>query len=218
MTDPEPVIRLADIRAIPNMTIGPNGATRPPKDPWQRLDLTDDTYLTRPEPPVVQGLLYRAKRHVISGPPESAKTLIAYTLLLEAMRAGHGAAIIDFEMGPYAAATLLRELGATQDELGTILYFEPETEPYPEFPQHLAIHAVEFVLIDAAVGAYNASGLDDTKRNDAETWARTWIRPAVHRRHLDARDPPCHQRRRNPRKIRDRLRTQNRAGRRPSGS
>jgi hypothetical protein len=36
---------------------------------------------------------------------------------------------------------------------------------------------VKFAVIDAAAGAYHASGLDDYKRADAEAFAHTWIVP-----------------------------------------
>lgn len=159
----------------PTTTPTANGAGTPTGS-WQPLNLADPQYAIPPDPPTILGLIYRGRRHIISGPPESAKTLIAYILLLQALRDHHTVAIIDFEMGPVACRRLLHELGATTTELAHIYYVNP-TDPPPDQLQHLIQHGTTLVLIDAAIGAYDASGLDDNARKDAETFARTWIRP-----------------------------------------
>jgi hypothetical protein len=43
---------------------------------WPTLNLADPQYAIPPDPPAIAGLLYQGKRHVASGPQESAKTLI----------------------------------------------------------------------------------------------------------------------------------------------
>lgn len=143
---------------------------------WQRIDLAADEFSEPPSPPALLGLIYEAKRHVISGPPESAKTLIAYLLLLEALRSGRPVAIIDFEMGAYAARQLLTDLGGTLDEIRSIYYVSPDSAP-PDEMQAIVKHGTWLCLIDAAIGAYDASGLDDNARKDVQRFARTWIDP-----------------------------------------
>lgn len=143
---------------------------------WAPINLADDMYAIPPDPPCVLGLIYEARRHVLSGPPESAKTLVAYICLLTAHRQRMPVAIIDFEMGPVAARRLLHELGATIDELRDIYYVSP-TDPPRDGLQGIIDHGARLVLVDAAIGAYDASGLDDNARKDAEQFARTWIRP-----------------------------------------
>ena len=177
------LVRLSDVRDIPDMLIGPqdvyagNGELLEHTNGWQPLDLADPKYAAAPDPPAIHGMLYARKRHVLSGPPESAKTLIAYLLLLSAMRDGWHVAIIDFEMGPTAARQLLHELGATQDELTDIYYVEPSAPPNEANYQALIGHEIRLVLLDAAIGAYDAQGLDDNKRQDAEKFAGTWTAP-----------------------------------------
>ena len=141
------------------------------------INLNSPEYATPPSPPSIKGILYAGRRHVISGPPESLKTLIAYMLLLEALRQGEGVCILDFEMGPHAAATLLRELGANPDELAAIHYTEPGGPPTAADIARIVGLGVGYVLVDAAAGAYDATGLDDNKRQDAEKFASQWIRP-----------------------------------------
>jgi hypothetical protein len=156
----------------PDISTRANGSTG-----YTWIDLTSPEYATPPAPPSIQGILYAGRRHVISGPPESTKTLVAYLLLLHALRQGEGVCILDFEMGPHAAVTLLRELGATDDELAAIHYTEPDGPPNQQDVQRIIGLGVSYALIDAAAGAYDVTGLDDNSRKDAETFAAKWIRP-----------------------------------------
>lgn len=172
------LVRLDDVRDIPDMSITEadlNGS-EPADDTWRPVNLADPAYAIPPEPPAILGLLYTGKRHVISGPPESVKTLFAYIFALTAIRDGHTVAIVDFEMGPVAARRLLDDLGATAHELARIYYVSPETGPEHGL-QAIVEHGVQLAIIDAAIGAYDASGLDDNARKDVEAWARKWIRP-----------------------------------------
>lgn len=154
----------------------PGYIPEPEPGSWEPVDLTDPAYAVPPDPPSVLGLVYTGKRHVISGPPESAKTLIAYLLLLAALREGIPVAIVDFEMGPTGARRLLDDIGATLDEIRAIHYVEPDTPPTDGY-RRLLEHGTRLTLIDAAAGAYDTSGLDDNARKDAEQFARAWIRP-----------------------------------------
>jgi hypothetical protein len=144
---------------------------------WEPINLAAPDYATPAEPPYCCGLLYRGKRHAISGPPEAAKTLLTLILGLEHMRGDHGAfALIDFETGPNSIRLLLEDLGATLDEIGAVLYFEPEGPPTDDDLGLLTDAGVTLAAIDAAAGAYDASGLDDNKRKDIETFYRSWTK------------------------------------------
>lgn len=145
-------------------------------DSWHPLDLN-----TLPDAPPIQpdlagtGLVYPGKRHVFSGPPESAKTLVAYCILIHAARASHTVALLDFEMGAYDARQRLRELGATPDEISRVLYLEPDTPATQQHINTLVAYQPALVVIDAAAGAYQLQGLDDNKRGDVETLSRLYI-------------------------------------------
>jgi hypothetical protein len=127
--------------------------------------------------PTIAGLVYPGKRHLFSGPQESAKTLAAYALALEEVRQGGIALLIDFEMGQWDARDRLRELGATDDDLERILYVEPETPANGEIILELIGWNPTLVVVDAAAGAYDLQGLDDNKRSDVERFAATYVRP-----------------------------------------
>ena len=134
------------------------------------IDLSDEP----PEPPELCGLVYRSRRHWWSGPPGCGKTAIAYAVVLEAVRAGWRVAIVDFEMGARDAKTRLRELGATDEELEQIDFYDPTTKPTPADLAAVAERA-QLVVIDAAAGAFDLSGLDENR--DAEKFNTTWVNP-----------------------------------------
>jgi len=115
-----------------------------------------------PEPPDYLGLVYRGRRHWFSGPPESLKTLVAYIVLLAAVRMDEDVALIDFEMGQRDARNRLREMGASGDELDHIEFYEPDIAPTKEILQGIADRCI-LVVIDAAAGAYRLLGLDENR-------------------------------------------------------
>jgi hypothetical protein len=123
------------------------------------------------------GLVYPGKRHLFSGPPEAVKTMAAYIVALQEVRAGGRVILIDLEMGPWDARDRLRELGATETDFERIYYVEPETEATTETMLGLLQWKPTLVVIDAAAGAYTLQELDDYKRRDAEQWANLWVRP-----------------------------------------
>lgn len=150
------------------------------RDSWLPLNLAD-----LPERPPTRptlgktgdiGLLYPGKRHVFSGPQESAKTLAAYHLGLQVIRQGHPIVIIDFEMGEYDARDRLRDLGATNTDFGQLHYIAPEQPATIDRISLLIALQPALVIIDAAAGAYDTQGLDDNKRQDVEKLSALYIR------------------------------------------
>jgi AAA domain-containing protein len=123
------------------------------------------------------GLVYNRLRHVFSGAQESAKTLAAYAITLAVVRDGGTVLLLDLEMGMWDARDRLREMGATDDDLGRILYVEPEAPAYDSTMGEFIHLGPALVVIDAAAGAYAIQDLDDNKRRDAELFANLWVRP-----------------------------------------
>jgi biotin operon repressor len=148
-------------------------------DSWAPVNLTG-----LPDQPPVQptlgastgvGLVYPGKRHVFSGPPESAKTIAAYAITLQVVRDGGRAVLIDFEMGGYDARNRLQDLGATHTDLTNILYLEPNEPATPDRIDRLINLQPHLVTVDAAAGAYDLEGLDDNKRQDVERLSRLYV-------------------------------------------
>lgn len=170
----EPRYTLDELNAVPAKTIDDQAD----RDSWLPLNLA---YLPD-EPPVKPtlggfGIVYPGKRHVFSGPQESAKTLAAYAIVIETIRTiDTSAAILDFEMGAYAARNRLRELGATNTDLERIHYLEPHEPATDERISTLIALQPMLVLIDAAAGAYDLQGLDENKRADVERFTRLFVR------------------------------------------
>jgi hypothetical protein len=145
---------------------------------WTPINLASSEFAQPSEPPSIAGLIYTGKRHVISGPPESAKTLLALIVALEHMRAGRGPWVhVDFEMGAPAIRTMLEDLGASLDEIRQVLYYEPDGPPDLEDLDAISKQGATLAIIDALAGAYGASALDDNKRADVERFASAWIKP-----------------------------------------
>lgn len=151
-------------------------ASRAHVDSWVPLNL-DELPEKPPNLPDLGGtqLIYPSKRHVFSGPPESAKTLAAYCLLLQTVRHDETCLLIDFEMGPYDARQRLRELGGTPDEIARILYVEPDAPADAKRIGALVKLNPALVVVDAAAGAYSLQGLDDNKRADVQTLSRLYV-------------------------------------------
>lgn len=147
------------------------------RDSWVPINLND-----LPETPPVKPdlgathLIYPGKRHVFSGPPESAKTLAAYCILIQIARRGRLGLLIDFEMGGYDSRKRLQELGATREEIDRILYIEPEQPANPQRIMPLVDLNPELVVIDASAGVFSLEGLDDNKRLDVERVATLYIK------------------------------------------
>ena len=149
---------------------------------WQWLNLSASEYDADPQPPAWCDLIYAGGRHMLSGPSESMKTIVAWILALESMRAVEWeyprVAHADFEMGPTRTRRLLEDLGADKGTLESIYYVEPLTPPGEhQLGEDIADEGAHLAIIDAAAGAYGVQELDDNARKDAEKFARTWIDP-----------------------------------------
>jgi hypothetical protein len=166
-----------DFNDIPGIDPTQNGAG-PTRDSWLPLNLADLPE-TPPEPPDLGGfgIAYQGKRHVFSGPQESAKTIAAYAIGIETLRAhpDRHIGIVDLEMGKRAARNRLRELGTTQTELARILYIEPEVPATIDRISLLVSLNPILVIIDAATGAYTLQGLDGDKATDVETFTNLYV-------------------------------------------
>ena len=153
----------------------PIGVTTHPG--WQPIDLlafADRDAVT----PTLAGLIYPAgTRHLFSGEPESGKTLAAFALGLEEIRAGGRILHLDFEMFTGPTRERLREMGATDAELAAWIHVEPDAPPRNGDLDGLLALEPTLAIVDAAAGAYAALGLDDNARKDVEVYARQIVGP-----------------------------------------
>jgi hypothetical protein len=145
---------------------------------WNVLDLAA-LEERPPVTPTIGGLIYPGRRHVFSGPPESAKTWAALALAVEEIRNGGTVLHVDFEMFSYETRDRLRCLGVTDEEFQRFLHVEPEIPATETTIGELLeyVTAPTLAIIDAAAGAYSLQGLGDNDRRDVELFARTLIEP-----------------------------------------
>jgi AAA domain len=152
----------------------------PEVDSWTVIDLLSFPYAL-PVRPTLGGVLYPGGRHIFSGEPESGKTIYLCHLGLQAIReTGKPVLHIDYEMYSARTLALLRDLGATDYEIALWMHVEPEGPPAVGQIEALLGRAPALVIVDAAIGAYDAFGLDDNKRADVERFSRLMVAP-VHR-------------------------------------
>ena len=135
---------------------------------WEPIDLGEARAAAgdASRPSAASSLVYPGKRHVFSGPPESAKTLAAYAIALEEIRLRRrrpadrlrdGAvgrprpAARDGRHRRRARAVPLRRAGDAGDA----------SEIVAELADRWTF---TLVIVDAAAGAYALQGLDDNKR------------------------------------------------------
>lgn len=157
--------------------LGNGSPAEPELDSWAPLNLGELQERPQIRPTLGEvGLAYPGKRHVFSGPQESAKTLAAYAIALEVIRAGQRVVVIDFEMGRWDARDRFKELGADDAELGQLFYVEPEEKATHARIAVLVALEPGLVIIDAAAGAYDLQELDDNKRQDVERFTSIYVR------------------------------------------
>src|ERR1051325_10772021 len=85
-----------------------------------------------PVTPSIAGLVYPGRRHVFSGPPESAKTWAAFAIAIDVIRRGLNVLHLDFEMFAYETRERLRLMGVTDNELERFLHIKPEAQANPD--------------------------------------------------------------------------------------
>lgn len=150
----------------------------PPERPnWERIDLSAPELAIVARPPAWCGLIYAGKRHWLSGPPETAKTMLGWIVALEVHRTDGPVAQVDFESGAAGTRLVLHELGATLEEIRQVIHFEPTGPPQASDIDALVAEGVQLVIVDAVAGAFDITGLDDNKRADVEAFARIWTKP-----------------------------------------
>jgi hypothetical protein len=142
-----------------------------PDDAWTPSLLTGNVLVADPTILKVGTgpfLLRRGQVSLVSGLPGSAKTPLAYLGAVDAVRRGESVILIDHEMAPSAAATLLREMGLSNAEIDMQVIHYADPPPLTMKTQERVVAALEgrdvsYVVIDALAGSMPAG----TSQNDA---------------------------------------------------
>ena len=93
---------------------------------WQPLDLVE-LGSVKPEPPDLGGLLYRGKRHVISGEDDAGKTMLLLGISADEIQAGHGVVWVDTDdMGASMVLERLHGFGVEDETIRRLFaYLRP---------------------------------------------------------------------------------------------
>jgi hypothetical protein len=149
---------------------------------WQPQNLIEIA-ARPPEPPTIGGLLYPAKRTLISGETESLKTFLAAILAKAEMDVGLTVAWADLDaMGPGEVLSRLRALGVPDSTIAQqFLYYEPtETLKVGRLDDVCALiceRAVRLFVVDAFNPMLSLHGLDPHSTSDVETFWREIATP-----------------------------------------
>lgn len=124
---------------------------------WQPVDLS--AYLDgKYAPPAATlmprsdgvGLLYPGMTHSIHGESESGKSMIVQAEAARLLKAGSGVLLIDYEADAGSVVERLRLMGVTREQLGRLVYVQPEMDYGRTDATRLAFGALlggEFALV-----------------------------------------------------------------------
>jgi len=163
-----------------------NGHTADPDattNTWQPENLIQ-LAANPPAPPTIGGLLYPAKRTVLSGETESMKTWLALILCKAELDIGLTVAWVDLDaMGPGALLNRLRLLGVDDQAIADrFLYYEPDkplnkdtyTQPIADLIEE---RAIRLCVIDAFNPILSMHALDPNSTTDVERFWQLYADP-----------------------------------------
>jgi hypothetical protein len=131
-----------------------------------------------PAPPTIGGVVYPAKRTLISGETESLKTWFALILSKAEMDAGYSVAWADLDaMGSAELLARLQALGVADDVIGKrFLYYEPAerliNHVLEDVTGDITERGIRLFVIDAFNPMLSLHGLDPSSTPDIETFWR----------------------------------------------
>lgn len=154
-----------------------NGSLPHNEHTWQAIDLVAAA-ANPPEPPTIAGILYPAKRAVLSGERDSLKTWLALLLCKAELDAGCAVAWADMDaMGPGSLLERLRLLGLPDDVISDrFVYYAPaerlKADRLDDVAAELRYLGVRLMVCDAFNPFLNLHGLDPNSTTDVETFWR----------------------------------------------
>jgi hypothetical protein len=155
----------------------------PEHAPLQPVDLGSVMRKKLPPPKVVANLLYGRTVHLLSGPPESAKTVLALWLALRAMRGGSCVLMIDEETGRRQVADLFNSMGAEPELIDErFVYFEDaELRWTPGDRSRLADVLTQrqpkLTIVDSFAEILSAANVDENDPGAVTRFVKSNVRP-----------------------------------------
>lgn len=151
---------------------------------WSRLLSREEKILLGMDEGDGHAILYSRKVNLIFGPSESGKSMFAFAIVAQEVKAGKYCVVVDFEDDEYGLVARLTDLGLDIEEIdpeGTKpggVYYVParlgmQEEDFMLIRERLAHHGADltFVLVDAVTEAMAADGLNPDKGAEVAAWA-----------------------------------------------
>jgi hypothetical protein len=135
------------------------------------------------EKPVIpigpDGVLPETGRAWMTGRYGSGKTTFAYWAALQRIRAGLHVGVMELELGEEDGKKLMRELGATNEELDKLHYFKMADETAQpnlivygiQLARKLDDLGCQMLIYDSAIALLQAAGNQENSSNDIREWA-----------------------------------------------
>lgn len=148
---------------------------------WSEVDLGEDD--GDPVPDVLcmmngAGLLYSGEMNMTWGLASAGKSWLAYLAIMQQVKQGRHAILLDYENGRRRIRSRLRALGLTMDEVAEYVHvYLGETGMVPVKRMPVALDQVGIVVTDSCTGALAAMDLDAKNTGDIESFATRNITP-----------------------------------------
>jgi hypothetical protein len=125
--------------------------------------------------------LYPATMHWISGEPGSGKSFLACAAIMDVVRQGGRAVVLDYEDSAATLASRLISLGAEDTQLKAVLYFQVfgriGEAGASWLAQLVSDEGVQLVVVDSASESLSAEGCDENSSGDVTRWVSYLLRP-----------------------------------------
>lgn len=129
-----------------------------------------------------QGIFYAGKMNLVFGPSESGKSMFAFAVIAQEIKAGRHAIIFDFEDGPRGFLSRLLALGLDIEQIdphgdkpGGAHYFPVrlgmDDDDFRAVRAIVEQYPVSVALVDAVTEAMGADGLNPDKAVEVARWA-----------------------------------------------
>jgi hypothetical protein len=150
--------------------------------PFARLHLADIMRRPARRPALLENLLYPAKLHTVTGPPESGKSALCIWLMLTAIGHQHPVIMFDGEAGAEHTADILRAFGGDPDLVDKFLWYVPFPETGFSVPDIAwlrelvrEVRPVLSVWDSSAVFMAQAGVNENSTGEVTRFWSRIWL-------------------------------------------
>jgi hypothetical protein len=115
--------------------------------------------------------------HLVYGEPKSSKGWLVLAACMEQIGLGEPVLYVDFEDSATGVVGRLRDLGATDEQIGLFTYIRPDTPADPEVVSNIPGIGASLVILDGVTEAMTLHGLDLKDNADVARFVELLPRP-----------------------------------------